>query len=326
MSSRLFLAAALVGVLLSVSPAEEAPVPRPLGQKEGQKAEGKAADKAADAKAEPTAAAALDRKILDEVKARSELMTNLRYLSDVIGPRLTGSKSLELANNWAAERMKAYGLENVRLEPWEIPVGWQRGTATVTLVEPNPGRSLLVAARGWTPGTQGKVTGDVVYLEARTKADLAKYKGKLKNALVMRTPPSNVAPVSDLAYGPGGGGPKKDFPKKDAAKDDAPKKDEPKAEAKKDEPKKADVKKDEPKKDAPPAKKDEPKAENPAGPAGRAGFAEMQALRREMDEFLKAEGVAAVITDSAKPHGLLVTTGGWREGDRATAQDPLPSL
>ena len=57
-------------------------------------------------------------------------MKNLQYLSDVIGPRLTGSENLEQANNWTAEKMKAYGLENVRLEPWEIPVGWERGKAT----------------------------------------------------------------------------------------------------------------------------------------------------------------------------------------------------
>ncbi len=289
MSPRLFLIAALFGVALPAA-AQVAPDPRPAGTPPDA------------AKADPSPAAALDRKVFAEVKDRSEVMANLRYLSDVIGPRLTGSKNLEVANKWAAERMKSYGLENVRLEPWEIPVGWERGTATVTLVEPNQGRQLLVASRGWTPGTKGKVSGEVIFLEAKTKADLLKFKGKLKNAIVLRTPPATVAPITDLSYGPGGVGPKKDAPKKDDAKQDEPKK----VEAKKDEPKKDDAKKD----DAPP----------------RPSFAEAMALRREMDEFLKGEGVAAVISDAAKPHGLLVTTGGWREGDRATAQDPLPSL
>ncbi len=272
MSPRSIVAFALSAVFAAGVAAQEAPAPRVAGTP--------------DAKAAPPAAALLDRRVLDEVKARSEVMANLRHLSDVIGPRLTGSKNLEVANKWAAERMKSYGLENVRLEPWEIPVGWERGTATVTLVEPNQGRTLLVAARGWTPGTRGKLTGEVVVLEAKTKADLLKYKGKLKNAVVLRNPPATVAPVTDMTYGPGGGGPKKDAPKKD-------------------EPKKEEVKKDEP---------------------PRPSFAEVQALRREMDEFLKGEGVAVVVSDAGKPHGLLVTTGGWREGDRGTAQDPLPSL
>jgi hypothetical protein len=50
-------------------------------------------------------------------------MKNLRYLSDEIGGRLTGSPQLEKANKWTAERMKEYGLENVRLEPWRCPTG-----------------------------------------------------------------------------------------------------------------------------------------------------------------------------------------------------------
>src|SRR5262245_19809061 len=70
------------------------------------------------------AALALDQKIITEAKEHSEIITNLTYLSDVIGPRLTGSANLKRANEWAAEKMKSYGLENVRLEAWEIPVAW----------------------------------------------------------------------------------------------------------------------------------------------------------------------------------------------------------
>jgi hypothetical protein len=64
------------------------------------------------------AAVALDQKIIAEAKERSEIMANLTYLSDVIGPRLTGSANLKRANEWAAEKMKSYGLENVRLDGW----------------------------------------------------------------------------------------------------------------------------------------------------------------------------------------------------------------
>jgi Zn-dependent M28 family amino/carboxypeptidase len=43
---------------------------------------------------------------------------------------------------------------------------------------------------------------------------------------------------------------------------------------------------------------------------------------------LRAEGVAATLTDSAKPHALLTVSGGWREqSDRATAAgEPIPTL
>jgi len=89
--------------------------------------------------APPDAATALDQKLMAAVKTKPEIITNLTYLSDMIGPRLTGSAGLKKANDWAAEKMKAYGLENVHLEPYEIPVGWERGTATGRLIEPTPG-------------------------------------------------------------------------------------------------------------------------------------------------------------------------------------------
>ena len=151
--------------------------------------------------------------------------------------RLTGSANLEKANKWTAEKMKAYGLENVRLEPWEIPYGWERGRAEMKLIEPDTGRSLLIASRGWTTGTKGKVTGDVVLVKARKKEELEPYKGKLKNAVVLLSAPSKVAPITDLSYL---GTP---------AKKDDPKKEEPKSEPKKEEPKKDPSKNDDPSND-----------------------------------------------------------------------------
>ena len=116
--------------------------------------------------------------------------------------------------------MKAYGLENVRLEPWEVPVGWERGKATMKILEPDTGRELMVASAGWTPGTKGKVSGPVIILKSGNKEELQKYKGKLKGAVILSRPPTRVAPVTDLNYI---GGPPA---KKDAAGKDEPKKDD----------------------------------------------------------------------------------------------------
>lgn len=160
--------------------------------------------------------AAIDKKILAEVKSASEIMTNLAYLSDVIGPRLTGSAALKRANDWTAERMKSYGLSNVHLEAWEMPLGWERGAAYARIVEPNNGRTLMIAAMGWTPSTQGRVEGDVVAFTAKNKEELAAYKGKLKNAIVLNGAPRNVLPITEKPT-PGappfqrGGFPNQDF-------------------------------------------------------------------------------------------------------------------
>jgi hypothetical protein len=252
----------------------------------------------------------LDRALINEIKANTQLMKNLQYLSDVIGPRLTGSKNAENANNWTAAKMKEYGLENVRLEPWEIPTGWQRGTARMRVVEPETNTQVLIASRAWAPGTNGKVTGPVVIVTARNKDDLQKYKGKLKNAVVLSREPANVAPITDPSYGPlGGGGPKKGAGKKDGAKKDEANKDD----AKKDDPKKDDPKKDDPKKDDP------KKGEGKKGGFGKGGFD--MGFQTELSDFFKAEGVACTVSDAGKPHGLLTMTGNWRQGDRGAAPE-----
>src|SRR3954454_7639186 len=53
------------------------------------------------------AAVDLDKNIMLEVKKNSELMKNLTHISDVIGPRLTGSAALLRANEWTAEKMRS---------------------------------------------------------------------------------------------------------------------------------------------------------------------------------------------------------------------------
>jgi carboxypeptidase Q len=143
------------------------------------------------------AAVELDKKLIAGAKADSQILANLKYLCDEIGPRLTSSAALKRANLWAAERMKAHGLVNVRLEPWSIPEGWQRGHARARIVEPDNGRSLSVASMGWHPGTPGKVQGDVVVLKASDSKELAAYKGKLKGAVVLLGPPAKLPALKD---------------------------------------------------------------------------------------------------------------------------------
>jgi hypothetical protein len=142
--------------------------------------------------------AQLDQKIIAEAKSGSDIMANLTYLSDVIGPRLTGSAALKKANDWTAEKMKKYGLKKVHLEAWTMPEGWERGIAVGRVIEPNNGRTLTLASMGWTPGTKGKIQGDVVFIKAEKVADLDAYKGKLKGAIILRGPPAKLTPWNEI--------------------------------------------------------------------------------------------------------------------------------
>jgi hypothetical protein len=124
-------------------------------------------------------------RIKDEGMKRSQVMPTLSYLSDVIGPRLTASPNMKRANNWTRETLEKWGMQNAHLEPWgPFGRGWalKRFSAQVTEPQDIP---LIAYPKAWSPATNGAVTGDVVYLDAKTEADLEKYRGKLKGAIVL---------------------------------------------------------------------------------------------------------------------------------------------
>ena len=150
-------------------------------------------------------------KIFTEIRERSELMSNLEYLSDMIGPRLTGSDNLKRANEWTAQKFRDYGLENVHLESYTIAHSWKRGRATARLVKPTEA-PLTVASLGWSPGTNGGVRGRLAYVQATKKEDLEQYKGKVKGAIVILSrpaarPAAGTPPTPFFAGTPGTPGP-----------------------------------------------------------------------------------------------------------------------
>ena len=134
-----------------------------------------------------------DAQILREIREHSEVMQNLEYLSDAIGPRVTGSAQLKHANDWTAEIFRKYGLTNVHQEPWTIAHSWTRGTARARIVTPAE-HPLTIASAGWSPGTAGVARGQVVYFDAKKKEDFARFQGKLKGAIVIYQEPVSLSP------------------------------------------------------------------------------------------------------------------------------------
>ncbi len=110
-----------------------------------------------------------DQKIADEVKAHSELVKNLEYLTTQIGARLTGSPQMQAASDWTLKRFKDYGVD-AHLETTEIAHGWTRGLETAEITSPIQ-KSIGIRAFGWSKATQGEVTGDVMALNIQKPAD-----------------------------------------------------------------------------------------------------------------------------------------------------------
>lgn len=127
-------------------------------------------------------------RIKDEGLNRSQVMQTLSYLTDVIGPRLTGSPNLKRANEWTKEKLTSWGLQNGRLHAWgPFGRGWSLKRFSAQVIEPQ-GIPLIAFPKAWSPGFDTPLTADVVYIDAATEADLKKYEGKLKGAIVLASP------------------------------------------------------------------------------------------------------------------------------------------
>src|SRR3954471_24079794 len=126
--------------------------------------------------------------LINQAMNRSQVMQNLQHLSDVIGPRLSGSPAMRRANDWTAERFRTYGLTTA-LEPYQFGVTWERGPAKLRLTAPFT-RQVTAHSWAWTEGTVGKtLSGPVVLTDLSTPESLAVYQGKVKGAWVLPRAP-----------------------------------------------------------------------------------------------------------------------------------------
>jgi carboxypeptidase Q len=136
----------------------------------------------------------IDYESINKIKAiglspqNSQVMEISSWLTDVHGPRLTGSPNTQKAAEWAAAKMKEWGLQNVALEPWTNRNGFDRGWTNekfyMAAVSPQP-FPIPGTPSGWTPGTNGLVRGEVVLVTETTAEDLKKHAGKLKGKWIL---------------------------------------------------------------------------------------------------------------------------------------------
>ena len=108
--------------------------------------------------AQEKATADINAKIRQEEASRSQIMRVLHMLTDVYGPRVTGSPSLKAAGEWTIKEMTGWGLTNGHLEPWDFGhSGWVNERFSAHIVSPVKDQ-LTCEVVAWTPGTEGPVT------------------------------------------------------------------------------------------------------------------------------------------------------------------------
>lgn len=150
------------------------------------------------------AQAAIDYDALAALRAMglneesSQVMKTASYLTDVLGPRLTGSPAIQKSADWIVSKMKEWGFANAGLEAWptdptgnnnSFPHGWVNTKFYLQTTAPFtfPVAGMAIA---WTPGTKGLVGGECVLVTETAEADLkAKYDGKLRGKWILNGAP-----------------------------------------------------------------------------------------------------------------------------------------
>jgi hypothetical protein len=148
----------------------------------------------------------VDLEVIHRIKAEafknSHVMDHLFHMTEVIGPRLTGSPSYKQAAQWTVDKMKSWGIENARLEAWgPFGRGWSYSRHSIHMIEPTA-RPLSGIPLAWSSGTRGPVRGEVVLAPLFAKADhpdtydleklkdaiqdfKRRYRGQLKDKFVL---------------------------------------------------------------------------------------------------------------------------------------------
>lgn len=153
---------------------------------------------------------AVDLGVVDRIKAeafdRSQVMDHMRFLTDVYGPRLSGSPEFENAAKWTTDRLTQFGLSNVRIERFPFGRRWSAEQYSLEMLTPHYMR-LAAMPLAWSDSTSGAITGEPLlapfelsFLSGPKKLteDFETYKrqwaGKLRGRIVLFTPAQQTSP------------------------------------------------------------------------------------------------------------------------------------
>jgi hypothetical protein len=131
----------------------------------------------------------VDRATIASIKGegldRSSRVSELfNHLTNVIGPRLTGSPAFKEAVDWSAERFRELRLANVRAEAWPFGRGWTLEKLTLEVTEPRY-FPLIGYPEAWTPSTTGELLATPVYIGDWTAEQVRARKAELAGKIVL---------------------------------------------------------------------------------------------------------------------------------------------
>lgn len=133
-------------------------------------------------------------RIREEGFKPSQVMDIAFEMTDRLGPRLTGSRDMRRAQEWATGRMTSLGLSNVVVEPFgQHGASWDNDYTSIHLVEPDY-QPLIGYPYAFTPGTEGKLRREVKLAIIRRRDDFERLRGGLAGAIVLSSAPRDLPP------------------------------------------------------------------------------------------------------------------------------------
>src|SRR5687768_2585799 len=157
----------------------------------------------------PASAEDIRARIRKEGMENSQIMKTMHMLSDVYGPRLTGSPNHKRAAEWTIKQMQAWGLTG-HLEAWDFKhPGWLNERLSAHIISPVKD-SLVCEVLAWTPGTRGPIKANVTQIvlpekptQEQFNAFVAKEKDRVRGHIVLvgkhQIVPVNLTPSAKRA-------------------------------------------------------------------------------------------------------------------------------
>jgi carboxypeptidase Q len=152
----------------------------------------------------------VDISVIEGIKREalqtSQVMEHAFFLSDVYGPRLTGSPGFQAAGTWVVKRLQEFGLENVRKEQIDWGRSWSYKKFSVHMLEPQ--RAALIGSPGpWSSSADGKASGEPILAPAPTDITkdtyekyVSEYRGRMKGKFALLSLPSAIQPQTSIPF------------------------------------------------------------------------------------------------------------------------------
>ncbi len=148
------------------------------------------------------------QRIKTEAFQNSKVMDHLFWITDVYGPRLTGSPGFTAAANWTVKRLKEFGIDDSAIQPWgKFGRSWRLTKFSISIQEPEYA-PLIGFPLAWSADTKGPLVTEPVLAplkitdrldRKKTEDELQKYfqeqKGKLRGKIVLIGELRDVKPI-----------------------------------------------------------------------------------------------------------------------------------